>query len=498
MIDVATMAHGTIAAGFDGVQCDASLPKFAAYVIFARNVASLEQVRELTDALRSRDDGNGAEPLIAVDQEGGRVARLRDGVEPMPSMMALGATGDLELAQRAGEQVAFDLRRAGCTLDFAPVLDLARFPQNTVIGTRSLGSDPERVAALGAAFVAGLQGGGIAACCKHFPGHGATPGDTHLMLAAIDDDAGTLRGRDVAPFAAVAPACAAVMGTHALVRAFDDRPATVSQRIVTNLLRGELGFEGPYVTDCLQMSALAAWGTPADAAVAALAAGADLLTVSHDPALARDIAERIVRAIDDGALSLERLQSAYARVLRLRRAVRPPIGLDGVAPHPGIGREIGRRAITLVRGDARVDPTTSLAISFEGGVAEGIESAPAPGATLRHEAPALHELRAPLDPGVNEANSLLEALAANPRRPLLLARRAHLHAGQARTIARIVDDYPDAVVASVLEPWDVAHFANARTVLASYGDDAASLGGLADVLFGGSLPEGRLPVELPA
>lgn len=496
MTNVATMARGTIAAGFDGVRFDASLPLFGAYVLFARNVVSLEQVRQLTDALRARLLPDGVEPAIAIDQEGGRVARLRDGVETMPSMMALGATGDLELAARAGEQIAFDLRRAGCTLDFAPVLDLARFPDNTVIGTRSFGSDPRRVAELGAAFTAGLQRGGVSACCKHFPGHGATPADSHVVLPAVDDDAATLVGRDLAPFAAVAPACDAVMGTHAVIRAFDDRPATLSPRIGTDLLRGELRFEGVYVTDCLQMSALAAYGP--QAAVAALAAGADLLTVSHDAAFASEIAGRIERAAGGGSLPLQRLHEAHARVLRLRREAQPPLPLDAIVPHPGIGREIGRRAITLIRGDARVDPTTTVAVSFEAAAVEGIETAPARAASLQREAPALHELRVPLDPDDDAADAVLDVLARNRRRPMLLSRRAHLHRGQARAIARIAGAYPDAVVVTLLEPWDVPLFANARHVLAAYGDDAASLGGLADVLFGGSLPEGRLPLELPS
>ncbi len=130
--------------------------------------------------------------------------RLRDGVEPMPPMMALGAADDLELARRAGEQIAFDLRRAGCTMDFAPVLDLALDPRNTVIGTRSFGADPQQVAELGAAFGRGLRAGGILPCYKHFPGHGATAVDSHEALPAIEADEATLRARDLVPFAAVA------------------------------------------------------------------------------------------------------------------------------------------------------------------------------------------------------------------------------------------------------------------------------------------------------
>ncbi|HEY6325657.1 MAG TPA: glycoside hydrolase family 3 N-terminal domain-containing protein, partial [Candidatus Cybelea sp.] len=146
MTDTAELARGVVMAGIAGARLDGDFPRFGGYLLFARD-ATLAEVRALTDELRARD----GDPLIAIDQEGGRVVRLGEGVEPMPPMMALGAADDLELTRRAGEQTAFDLRRAGCTLDFAPVLDLALDPRNTVIGTRSFGADPRRVAGLGAA-----------------------------------------------------------------------------------------------------------------------------------------------------------------------------------------------------------------------------------------------------------------------------------------------------------------------------------------------------------
>jgi len=353
----------------------ADLPRFGAYIVFGRNVGSFEQVRALTDALRAARGDDRVGPLVAIDQEGGRVARLREGVEVMPSMMALGAADDLELAERAGEQTAFDLRRAGCTLNFAPVLDLALHPDNTVIGTRSLGSDPQRVAALGAAFAAGLARGGTLACAKHFPGHGDTPVDSHRSLPVIDADAATLRGRDLAAFAAVAKSVPAIMTAHVVVRAFDSqRPATSSHRIATELLRDELGFDGALVSDCLQMAAVAERADPVSAAIAALAAGVDLLTVSHDVGLAVKIAEAIEGAARDGRLPPQRLKEAYDRVMRLREAASayPPLPVDAFPPHPGVGREIGRRAITLIRGLAHADPLTSIVTTFEGGLSEGI------------------------------------------------------------------------------------------------------------------------------
>jgi beta-N-acetylhexosaminidase len=483
------LARGVIAAGFEDGEIE-RLPAFGGYVLFSRNGTSPSQVRTLTAHLRARSD---PPPVIAIDQEGGRVARLRDGVEPMPPMMALGAAADGDLAQRAGEQIGFDLRRAGCTMDFAPVLDLALKPRNTVIGTRSLGSDPAAVAALGRRFGRGLETAGILPCYKHFPGHGATSDDSHVELPSIDADAATLRARDLVPFAAVVPGAAACMSAHVIVRAFDAaRPATLSAVVAQGLLRAELGFDGAYVTDALEMGAIA---DAAAGAVAALQAGADLLVVGRSSALACAAADSIVSAVESGALALERLEEAHERVRRLRLAGSAALPLDAFPPHPGVGREIARRAITLIRGMAHADPVTACAVSFEAAVASGAEELGASD-RLTREAPALGQIVLALDPERDNVENALVQLAAMGRRPIVLARRAHVYAGQADAVARIVERFPDAVVVSMLEPYDLPLFGAARHLLAAYGDDAASIGGLADVLFGGSLPQGRLPVDL--
>jgi beta-N-acetylhexosaminidase len=484
VIDLGALARGVMVTGLART-ADVPLPRYGGYLLFERDGASVQTMRALTDELRAT--GGTQAPLIAIDQEGGTVARLREGLEPIPSMMALGAVDDLELAQRAGEQTAFDLRRAGCTLDLAPVLDLALDERNTVIGTRSFGSDPARVAALGAAFGRGIALGGISPCYKHFPGHGATAVDSHQALPPIDAGEATLRARDLVPFAAVAREAPAIMSAHVLVRAFDAHsPATLSRRIGTDLLRNELGFSGAYLTDCLEMNAVAAQGS-VESAAQALAAGADLLLFSHSPELAAESAERIEREVRDGRLALERLQEAYARAQRLRQAGEPPLPLAAFAPHPGVGREIARRAVTLLRGLPHADPVASIVVSFGG----------ERNASLTREAPVLQEVIATPDPGEAEVDRILERLANSARRPLLLARRAHLHPSQADAIARIVARFPDAAVVSLLEPFDLPLFSSARHLLATYGDAPVSIGGLADVLFGGSLPEGRLPVELP-
>ncbi len=474
------LARGVIAAGLSGASADATLPRLGGYVLFPADRAPLREVRALTDSLREgRED---APPVIAIDQEGGSVTRLREGVEPMPSMMAIGAADDVDAAQRAGEQTAFDLRRAGCTLDFAPVLDLALDPKNAVIGTRSFGADPQRVASLGAAFARGLSRGGILACYKHFPGHGATAVDSHEALPVIDVDEATLRARDLRPFAAVAAAAPAVMSAHVLVRAFDpQRPATLSRHVARALLRDELGVRGAFVTDCLEMKALSASG-PVESAVEALGAGADLLLFSHDSGLAAAAARAIEQAVTQGRIPLERLEEAHARVMALRDAGAPPLPLDADPPHPGVGREIGRLSITLLRGLPHADPISSVALCFGGAT------------LLAQEAPALEELSVPIDPAPEQTHAILAELARRQRRPLILARRPHRHPAQAAAVSAVLAAYPDALVVLLFEPFGAALFSNARHLLAAYGDDPSSIGGLADVLFGGSMPGGRLPL----
>jgi beta-N-acetylhexosaminidase len=479
--EVAEKARGIIMTGLTDLPAGREQAGFAGHVLFSRNGASVAELRFFTDMLRA--EYLDAPPILAIDQEGGTVARLQQGVELIPSMMALGAAGDLELAQRAGEQTAFDLRRAGCTLDFAPVLDLALDPGNTVIGTRSFGSGPQNVAAMGAAFAAGLARGGITPCYKHFPGHGATSVDSHHALPVLDVDEATLLARDLIPFAAVALEASAFMSAHVLLPQLDpQRPATLSRRIATELLRTKLGFKGVLVTDCLEMDALAAYG-PVEAAVDALIAGADLLLFSHRIELAIAAAVAIESAVEEGRVPLERLEEAYARVFLLRESASLPLPLDESAPHPNVGREIGRRAVTLLRGVPEADPVTSIAISFGGDAA-----------ALQHEAPVLSVVCAPADPAPEDIDRILAALSQSGRRAIVLARRAHLHPAQAQAIATILQLYPDAVVVSLMEPFDLQLFAAARHLLATYGDDAPSIGGLADVLFGNSLPTGQLPV----
>ncbi len=276
MTELESLARGVILAGVHGDAMRNGCEGFAGALLFSRNGESVAEVRAFTDALRASSDG--LPPIVAIDQEGGRVARLRDGIAPMPSAMALGAAADLELAQRAGEQVAFDLRRAGVTLNLAPVLDLALDPRNTVIGTRSFGADPQRVASVALAFGRGMASGGIETCYKHFPGHGATATDSHDDLPVLDVDTETIQARDLVPFIEAVGTADAIMSAHVTVPGDAECAATLSRSVMTGLLRNDMRFTGALLTDCLEMGAVASRDGD-NVAVQALRAGADLRSV---------------------------------------------------------------------------------------------------------------------------------------------------------------------------------------------------------------------------
>ena len=497
------LACGVIVTGFDGNAIDAPLADFfaqhafAGYVLFARNAGSPEALRALTDSLRALD-ARPHPPLIAVDQEGGRVARLREGVETLPPMMTLGAANDESLARKAGEQLAFDLRRHGINVNFAPVADLAVDARNTVIGSRAFAADPAAVTDLAGALLSGLRRGGVAGTLKHFPGHGSTHGDSHLELPRVDVDATSFMSRDIVPFARLAANAPAIMSAHVVVDAIDaGRPATLSSTILTDILRGGLGFTGCCFTDCMQMDAIARGIGTIEGTVAAIRAGADAALVSHDPRLAFSAATAIADAVERGDLALQRLEEAYCRVESLRRSVRAPISLSTPSPAHGLGRAIARRGVTLVRGNATADPRRSIVVSFDAETFDGAGGS-RDNATFADEWRALPRIDLALDPEDGEVRRAIERIASLGERPVVLMRRAHLYDRQARAVGAIARRFRDTIVVSMREPFDVACVADAPNVLAAYGDDAASMGGLADVLFGGAVPKGRLPVSIPA
>jgi beta-N-acetylhexosaminidase len=281
---------------------------------FSRNIEVPEQVAELShDAQQLATES----PLwVSVDQEGGRVARLRAPFTEWPPMAVLGRSGDATLAVRFAAALARELRAVGITLDYAPVLDIHTNPKNPIIGDRALAETAEDVARLGAAVIRGLQDNGVAACGKHFPGHGDTSVDSHLDLPLIEHPPDRIRRVELVPFReAIRAHVAFMMTAHILIPAFDEEmPATLSPVTVQGILRDELGYDGVILSDDLEMKAIAkAWSVP-DAAVQAIAAGCDGVLICSGNMEAQVAAlEALVHAVEDGRIPYKRLEEALSR-----------------------------------------------------------------------------------------------------------------------------------------------------------------------------------------
>jgi beta-N-acetylhexosaminidase len=297
--------------------------------LFAGNITSLTQLRALTDAIYAANP----RAVVAIDEEGGDVTRLfaRAG-SPYPGNAVLGRIDDLDVTRTVAAQVGWQLRRVGCNVTFAPTVDVNSNAENPVIGVRSFGAAAERVAALGAAWTTGLQSTGVAATAKHFPGHGDTAQDSHVTLPVIDRSLEELRQRELLPFVkAIEAGTRLIMTSHIVLPQLDaENPATMSQPVLTGLLREELGFGGVLVSDALDMAGAASPGGMPETAVRALRAGCDLLCLGTDntePEVAA-IEEAIGAAIADGRLDSGRVDQAAGRVLALTddlAASRPPV-----------------------------------------------------------------------------------------------------------------------------------------------------------------------------
>ena len=313
-----------VVAGFAGTSIPVELRALArdadlgGIILFSRNVEAPEQVAELACAAGALS--GASPPWVSIDQEGGRVARLRAPFTRWPAMRALGNSRDEALAARFARALARELRAVGVTLDYAPVLDVDTNPDSPVIGDRALSGDPERTARLGAAVIEGLQAGGVAACGKHYPGHGDAAADSHVDLPVVAHTPDRLRTVELEPFrAAAAGGVAAIMTAHVLYPELDEQnPATLSPRIVGQL-RDDLGFDGLVLSDDLEMGAITRHFAVEDAAVRAIAAGCDMvLLCGADTDRQAAAIEALIHAVEDGRLPRALVDQALARQERVK------------------------------------------------------------------------------------------------------------------------------------------------------------------------------------
>ncbi|OWA18812.1 sugar hydrolase [Streptomyces sp. CS159] len=465
----------------------------ASVVLFSRNIVSTEQVARLTAQLRAENP----DLIVAIDEEAGDVTRIESATgSSRPGNFALGTVDDAELTEAVAADLGRQLRTAGVSLDYAPSADVNSNPDNPIIGVRSFGSDPDVVARHTAAWVRGLQSSGVAACAKHFPGHGDVAVDSHHDLPSYPAGRDEIAAQALPPFrAAVAAGVRAVMSGHLLVPAYDPGlPATLSRAILHGLLREELGFDGLVVSDAIEMGAVTRRHGIDGATVKAVAAGVDAVCVggeSAEEATVALLAKALTAAVTGGELPEERLAEAAGRVREFARwsAGLRAAGSAGEPAGAGIGHVAARRAVRLT-GAARaalpltaaphvveLAPVTNMAIGKETpwGVAE----------PLRERLPGTTSVRV-RGQELEEGTVALESCALAPAagRPLVIvARDAARHAWMSRAVTGLTAARPDAIVVEMGLPGTTPA---AAAQVFTHGASAASGVAAAEVLTDGS------------
>ncbi len=497
--------------GFDGIVVDGDLRRMitdyhiGGVILFARNVESPEQVARLTNELQKTALESGHTGLfIAIDQEGGRVARLTEstGFTEFPSAMALTATCDPENTRRMGAAMAAEMRAVGINVDFAPDLDVNNNPSNPVIGTRSFGSDPAKVAEYGTAFGRGLQENGVLAFGKHFPGHGDTGVDSHIDLPQVPHDRVRLDEVELVPFrAAIQADLAGIMSAHVTFPAIDRTPglaATLSRPVLTGLLREELGYDGLIATDSLEMGALASKGYPAPVAAAlAFAAGADVLLFNRDHAMHKEAFANLVRAVRERKVSEGQLAASVQRILNAKAKfglLTPALVEDPAragestarSEHRALALELAGKAITLLKDDSSLLPLKpgEPVLVIETPAAKGLGSLL--GATT---------IEINNDPDENAIDAVL-SIMPDAHKVIVAITDASFYPGQVKLVTELLARNPNVVIVSVRSPYDILLLPGAPTVLAAYGSNLPTLRAVADVLMGKARASGVLPVTL--
>lgn len=487
--------------------------KLGGIIYFRRNIGSAAEVAALSEALQQAAREVSEVPLgIAVDQEGGMVARIDRDVPVMPGNMAIGAAREPEYAYAAAKASGEDLRRLGISINFAPCVDVNNNSANPVVGVRSFGEDPELAARLGAAAVRGYQEAGISACAKHFPGHGDTSTDSHYELPVVPHDRERLHSLELVPFkSAIAAGADAIMTAHVVFPAYDASggPATLSPAILDGLLRRELGFGGVIVTDCLEMKAISGTVGIAKGAVAAFKAGADLILVSHRLDRQIEALEALYEAAVSGEISESRINESVERVTAMKRK-RAEVqdgaddSLGSAHAHEETARLVSEKSVTLVRNTGGALPLKrdvpvlavwpSVRNSTE--VDEVIDQEVTLGKALAAYVADVREAEIGTAPDEGEIRAVLEQ-AAGCGQIVVGTYNAVFSPGQIRLVKELLKlGHAPVTAVALRNPYDLLAFPDVHAYAACYENRPLMLAALAKVLTGEIPAAGQLPVSL--
>lgn len=513
-------------AGFDGMTVTPEIAELITHrhvggvILFARNIREPHQTLELTTRMQAlaKDAGHPYPLLIAVDQENGVVRRLAHGATVFPGNMAVAATGSTELAYEIARATGRELRALGINMNLAPVLDINNNPANPVIGVRSFGEDPREVASYGAAAIRGYHEAGVISCAKHFPGHGDSVTDSHLALPIIPHALDRLEAVELPPFkAAIASGVETMMMGHPAfpqLTGSQGTPATISPRMVRELARRQMGYEGVITTDDMEMRAITETvGTERGVALA-LKAGCDLAFVSHRYDRQTGALDAVYAAVASGELPEETVRQAVERVLRLKSRRLSWEGQEDGTPPIEVGSEERQRlaqrgyerSITLVRDERRLLPLQLashqriLVLYPARESLTGVEDNRFPegfmATIIRQRHPNTGALPLSLRPDAEERERVARQ-SATADLTVIATMNANLFPEQAELVQRMLQAGCEVIGVAVRNPYDLLTFPALSTYLATYEYTPGALEAAARALFGEITPVGRLPVTLP-
>ncbi len=471
-------------------------------ILFARNVESPTQLAALT---RSLHGASSTPILIAIDQEGGMVARMREkqGFTESSGAMALAASQDkLIWTEKISRLLADEMRAVGINWTFAPVVDLSYNAQNPTVGTRSYGRDPQQVGQLAAQATRGFQAGGVVACAKHFPGLGNTNIDSHLDLPTLDTPLETLIADDLEPYRHVVDAgLASIMTTHTVFSNLDaDYPATLSPTIIQDLLRDELGFEGVVATDCLEMHAITKHYGEGESSVLGILAGVDAILVSHTRSHQEVAFQAVDEAVANGRISEENLEAGYQRIQTLKAqyaidATQIDPTQAGTPEHRALAIESAKAGVSLMGTIPNFEGQHVGVVEFASHMDSEVMERNDPTSfsnSLRQQFPestmvAVHALQ-PTQAQIEAAHTLAEQSDVL----IVVTRNAHMIAAQHHLASDLLTNGKQTILVVLRNPYD-ADVLPADAVLCTYGDSMPSLEAAAQALAGVYQPSGQRP-----
>ncbi len=489
--------------------------KPAGFTLFrSMNIDSPSQVRHLVTLLQNK----AAELqipgfLIGLDQEGGQLMAVGDAT-PLPGNMALGATRDSKLAYEAGRVIGTEMSALGVNLVYAPCADVNNNPLNPVVGIRSFGDDPVLVSEMTRAVIEGIQSCGVIATVKHFPGHGDTSTDSHHGLGVVPHPIERLRQVELPPFAAAIEAeVGMLMTAHLGIESIDGEnppPATLSHKVLTNLLREELGFKGVVVSDSMNMQAIQQGEALRGEVVKAAIAGVDLVMITSDPKDQRRAYEGLAAALEQGVLSESEMDVSLRRIENLKKwvsenFVQNDIDLIRCSKHLEIAEEIAEKSITLVRNQENLIPLnlpSEKKIVVVTPMPEDMTPAdtssyvkPVLTESIRHYHPNTAEIQVGVEPTIDEINRIVKSVQEYDL-VILGTINAYAIEKQQVLVNKILDSGIPTILVALRLPYDAMTFPEASTILCTYGILEPSMKAAADVIFGQISAKGISPVKL--